>query len=156
MKRIFAIIFIIIAVMLITGCEPSENAKNIANPQENMEDVQMQAFTPPADGMITPVQADKYIQVAKDFNSAIMDQVKIMDDFYKKYSITGKEEISKLEGNDKAMEEWENIKGLWTKKEVKIYSDNNMTSEEFDWIAQALIDPKNSDIQKKIEKALTE
>ncbi len=153
MKRTFALILLLALIILITGCEPSENAKNISNPQP--ADNNLAAFIPPADGLITETQADKYIQVAKDFNDAIMEQVKIMDEFYTKYSITGKEEISKLEGNEKAMQEWEGIKNLWTEREQQIYVNNKMTSQEFDWIAQALIDQKNAGIQKKIEKALT-
>ncbi len=143
-------------MIVLSACQPtvSNNKVNTETNKVVVNEETKSTYTPPADGLITEEQANRYIKVAKAFNNAILEQVKIMDDFYKKYDIAGKEEIEKLKDNKEAMDEWNSIMKAWDEKEKSIYKIYNMTSDEFDWIASALIDPKNSKIQQKIAKAL--
>ncbi len=147
-------ILIIASIILITGCQPSGNAER-TQLGESIVEITENKFTPSANGLITEQQADKYILIAKALNEAIWEQVEIMQKFYDKYNISGKEEIVTLEKNNKAMEEWDNIIKKWETSESNIYKKIGMSSDEFDWVAASLIDKKNTEIQQKIEKALT-
>ena len=151
MKKIF-FITIIMTVLILTGCQPGSAAERMN--MNDSKEIHMVKFTPPADGLITEKQSDRYIAVAKDLNNAIMEQVNIMQDFYSKHGISGKEEIETLKDNEGAMKEWDAIIKSWENKEKTIYEKNKMSSEEFDWIAASLIDEKNKAIQQKIEKQL--
>ncbi len=153
MKK-YITILIIAFIILITGCQPSGNAERTQLGKSIVEIAETK-FTPSANGLITEQQADKYILIAKALNEAIWAQVDIMQKFYDKYNISGKEEIVTLEKNEKAMEEWENIIKKWEVSESNIYKKFGMSSDEFDWVAASLIDKKNTEIQQKIEKALT-
>lgn len=147
-------ILIIASIILITGCQPSGNAER-TQLGESIVEITETKFTPSANGLITEKQADKYILIAKALNEAIWEQVDIMQKFYDKYNISGKEEIVTLEKNEKAMAEWDNIIKKWGTSESNIYKKIGMSSDEFDWVAASLIDKKNAVIQQKIEKALT-
>ena len=156
MRRVF--LLIIIFIVLFVSCQPTTKANtNTVNTETNkiaVNEENESTYTPPANGLISEEQANRYIEVAKAFNNAILEQVQIMDEFYKKYNIAGKDEIDKLKDNKEAMKEWNNIMEKWNEKEQSIYKKHNMTSDEFDWIASALIDPKNAKMQKKIADAL--
>lgn len=151
MKRVL-ILTIITAVIIFAGCQPTPDAQRNAMSNKNVKETK--EFVPPADGKISEKQAETYIAVAKDLNNAIMEQVEIMQEFYDKYSISGKEEIETLKDNEDAMAEWDDIIKIWEAKEANVYTKHNISSAEFDWIASALIDEQNADVQKKIEKAL--
>ncbi len=147
-------LLIIVLIVFVAGCQPSGNAER-TQLGESVVEITENKFNPPVNGLIAEQQADKYILVAKALNEAIWEQVDIMQKFYSKYDISGKEEIVKLETNKKAMEEWDNIIKEWEKTESNIYIKIGMSSDEFDWVAASLIDKKNTAIQQKIEKALT-
>ena len=149
MKKLLFILSIVL-MLLLNSCQPSQSAKI----QKENEMKKAEQFTPPADGKITDRQVEKYILVAKALNNAIAEQVVKMNDFYKKYDITGKEELGKLKDNKKAMDEWNKLMANWEKTEEQVYKKYKMSSEEFDWIASALIENKNIPAQKKIEEAL--
>lgn len=153
MKRT-VIITAIMAAILFAGCQPTADAQR--NAMNNSTADKADKFIPPADGKISEKQADTYIKVAQDLNNAILEQVEIMQEFYDKHSISGKEEIERLKDDRAAMDEWDDIIKIWEAKEAAVYKKHNITSEEFDWIASALIDEQNAEIQKKIEKALTD
>ena len=148
----FLIITIIFALFVIT-CQPSGSAEDYMGKGKEKEQI-AKTYTPPKDGKITEAQAEKYIKIAKAFHDMIMEQIGIMEEFYQKYDITSKDEIDKIQSNPKAMEEWEKIILRWEENESKIYIDYKMSSDEFDWVASALIDDKNKEIQQKIQKAL--
>lgn len=147
-------LLIIVLIIFVTGCQPSGNAERTQLGESIVEITETQ-FNPPANGIITEQQADKYILIAKALNKAIWEQVDIMQKFYDKYNISGKEEIITLEKNEKAMKEWESIIKKWEINESNIYKKIGMSSDEFDWVAASLIDKKNTVIQQKIERALT-
>ncbi|MFO8062458.1 MAG: hypothetical protein R6U31_05980 [bacterium] len=155
MKRIIITAIIILTVFL-AGCEASSDAqRNALGKRNDKEMVKEESFTPPADGKITKPQADKYIAVAKRLNQAIEEQIVIMQEFYEKYDIEGKEEIESLENNDEAMERWDEILKEWEAKETRIYKDEGLSSDEFDWIASALIDDKNKAVRLIVQQELS-
>ncbi|MDY6787878.1 MAG: hypothetical protein SVK54_07120 [candidate division WOR-3 bacterium] len=155
MKRI-TITAIIILTVFLAGCEASSDAERTALGKKNdKEMVREEGFQPPADGRISKPQADKYIAVAKRLNQAIEEQIVIMQEFYNEYNIEGKEEIESLENNEEAMARWDEILKEWEAKEAKIYKEEGLSSDEFDWIASALIDDKNKAVRLIVQQELS-
>lgn len=154
MKKVFYILFASVMLFSLFGCEPSDSAKKFD--KKDTEKKEYVEFTPPADGRITAEQKDRYIAVAKDLTDAVEKQRSVIQEFNKKYNISDEAGLSALEKeNPKALEEWQNIGYQWTAKEMEIYRKNKLSQSEFEWIASALTEELNSDIQKEVEKALT-
>lgn len=153
MKKALYIVFAAALLFAVFGCEPSDSAKKFEKENKEKEYAE---FIPPADGKITSEQKDRYIAVAKELTAAVEAQRSVIQEFNKKYGITDEADLGKLEKeNPMAMEEWQNIGYQWTAKEMEIYRKNSLSQSEFEWIASALTEELNTDVQKEVEKALT-
>uniref|UniRef100_A0A7C4Y537 Uncharacterized protein n=1 Tax=candidate division WOR-3 bacterium TaxID=2052148 RepID=A0A7C4Y537_UNCW3 len=117
-------------------------------------------FTPPKDGIIRKEMADRYINVAVAFDRIVKEQGERINDFKKKYKLSDNlDEIYKAEFRQKHPEiikEWEEINGNWNAIEDSIYKAFNTSEEEFQWVASALIAPKNKPMQEYIQKRISE
>ncbi|MDI6701123.1 MAG: hypothetical protein QME48_07875 [bacterium] len=152
MKKIF---FAILISLLIISCTPTDNAKDIGKREMKEEVNPKSSFAPPADGKITEEQIGKYINVAKELTTEIENMSKKVEEFKKKYNLT-EDDMENLDKKDeKIRKEFESIKSNWENIEQSIYKKYNISQDEFEWIAAALTDSVNSEIQKRVEKELS-
>lgn len=140
MKKILAFIFIFLA------CQTQP-----AKPK----------FVPPKDGKITKDMADRYVKAAHYLEQAIKEQGKIVEDFRKKYQeilspdLTELADTAFLRKHPEVKSEWDAIQKRIEEIEKEAYEKAGITAEEFDWIANALIEEKNKEIQKYVEEQLS-
>lgn len=148
------ILFFTMVIFLIISCTPTDNAKDIGKRVQKEETVN-NVYTPPADGKISPEQMEKYIKVAKELTLEIEKMSQKVEEFKKKYNLSDEDMENLDKKGDKIKQEFEGIKSNWEKIESEIYKKNNITPEEFEWIAAALTDSVNREVQKKVEEALS-
>ncbi len=150
MKNYLLIFF---GVLLIaTGCsKKQENAKKVAATG---------SFKAPANGKITKDMAEKYVAVSKALNKAVFEQSKKIEAFRKRYKLT--EDMTELldstyiKTHPVTVKEWKRLNKEWEKKQNEIYKNIGMSEDEFNWVAGALIEEKNADMQQYITKAFSE
>jgi len=141
----------ILELLFLFGCTPSDSATNLKKGESSIE-----TFTPPADGKITEEQVNRYIATASEMSSElsiISEKIKALKVKYGIKDDVDMEDMSKL--GPGAKEEYDAIIKNWEVKEKEIYSKNKMTPSEFEWIAAGLTEPQNTEIQKRVEKALS-
>jgi len=137
----FAVIMLVFA-----GCKNKNNNKNL------------EGFIPPSDGLIRKSQAARYVNVSVALNKAVNDEAKRIEEFRKKYNIS--EDMNEIydEKYKKAHPEvekaWEKLNKKWKIVQDSIYKTNNMSEKEFNWVAGALINPKNKPMQEYIERQI--
>ncbi|MEO0288951.1 MAG: hypothetical protein ABIN00_04895 [candidate division WOR-3 bacterium] len=148
------ILFFTLVIFFMASCTPTDNAKDIGKKVQK-EETAKNVYTPPADGKITPEQMEKYIKVAKELTLEIEKMSQKVDEFKKKYNLSDEDMENLDKKGDKIRQEFEGIKSNWEKIEREIYRKNNITPEEFEWIAAALTDSVNSEVQKKVEQELS-
>ncbi len=154
MKKKFVLLLVVLVIFV--GC-------NNANTSANKESVSthQNGFVPPKDGKITKEQADRYINLAVKLESFILSQTASIDSFCKANNIK-KEDIayftdtSYVKKHPNIIKEWAIFNRRVDEKMKEIYKECNMSEKEFEWVGGALIDPKNKDIQKYVEKRITE
>jgi len=150
MKNYLLVLF---GVLLIaTGCSKKQgNAKKVASSS---------SFKAPADGKITKGMAERYVAVSKALNKAVFEQSKKIEAFRKRYKLT--EDMTELldstyiKTHPVTVKEWKGLNKEWEKKQNDIYKSIGMAEDEFNWVAGALIDKKNADMQQYITKAFSE
>ncbi|MGE3062790.1 MAG: hypothetical protein AB7T10_04070 [bacterium] len=144
-------VLMILALLFVFGCTPSDSAKNL-----NEAESQVEQYTPPSDGKITEEQMNRYISTASMMSKELLVISEKVMAFKAKY---GMKDETDLENLDKfgpgAKSDFEAIMKEWEQKEANIYKTNNMSPSEFEWVAAGLTDPLNTEIQKKVEKALS-
>lgn len=148
------IMFFTMVIFFIVSCTPTDNAKDIGKKVQKGE-ISNKIYTPPADGKINQEQMEKYIKVAKELTIEIVKMSQKVEDFKKKYNLSDDDMENVDKKGDKIKQEFESIKSNWEKIENEIYKKNNITPEEFEWIAAALTDSVNIEVQKKVEQELS-
>ncbi len=148
------ILFVLVMILILISCAPSDAAKNIGKKTEQEENKEI-TFVPPADGKITSEQIEKYVKVAKELTAEIENMSKIMESFKSKYKLTDDDVINIDKKDAKIKKEFEEIQKKWEDIESNIYIKYNLSQEEFEWIATALTEPVNSEAQKKVEEELS-
>ncbi len=147
-------LFIILAALLIVGgcSKKKENTKT--------QKTSTSSFTPPADGKITKDLADKYVAVSRALNKAVFEQSKKIEAFRKRYKLS--EDMTELldstyiKTHPVVVKEWNSLNKEWEKKQDEIYKSIGMSEDEFNWVAGALINKNNADMQAYISKAFSE
>jgi len=118
-------------------------------------------FTPPKDGKITKEMADRYVKAAHYLEQAIKEQGKMVDEFREKYKdllspdLTELADTAFLRKHPEVKQDWDAIQKRIEEIEKEAYERAGITAEEFDWIANALIEEKNKEIQKYVEEQLS-
>lgn len=137
-------IFIISLFFLIIGC-------NESTPSES-------TFMPPKDKMVTKEMAKRYAEVSVALTKAVEEEAIIIEEFREKYDISlDMKELNDREFREKHPEivkDWEEIQKDWQSKQDAIYKRLGMSEEEWDWIANSLIMPRNRPIQEFIRKEI--
>lgn len=151
MKK-FYIFVLLLMVLTLVSCTPSDSAKNVGSKSFDA----MSVFVAPADGKITEDQVTRYIAIAIDMTNELKKMSEKMRVFKEKYKITEDIELENVDkyGKD-AKSELDGIRKEWDKIEPEIYKRNMMNQDEFEWVAAGLTEPANSEMQKKIESALS-
>lgn len=125
------------------------------------EEESKKSFMPPANGKITYEMADKYVKVSQ----ALMDAIKIhtgrMNKFRERHGLKDSDLIKLTDSTYRAehpnvIREWDKLQERWKQEENKAYKVAGISEDEFTWIASALTDTVNSEVQKEIEKKLEE
>lgn len=122
--------------------------------------VTLPEFIPPDDNLITEDMAERYIACAVDIHSLIKDRA----DQGKQYldsvgvDIEQLSDTSFIANNKDIYETYNQITSgpAFTTAEQEIYITNNISEDEFIWIASHLSDPENQEIQRKVAEALSE
>ncbi len=154
MKRKFILLLIILSLFI--GCNNSNTSSDKGSASTHQNE-----FVPPKDGKITKEQADRYINLAVKLESFILSQKESIDSFCKANNVK-KEDIayftdtSYVKKHPDVIKEWAIFNRRVDEKMKEIYKECNMSEKEFEWVGGALIDPKNKDIQKYVEKRITE
>ncbi|MCK4422189.1 hypothetical protein KAW48_10360 [candidate division WOR-3 bacterium] len=139
--RIYIVFFLLISF---SGCNES------SSPASN--------FRPPKDKIITREMAKKYAVVSVALTEAVGEEAVIIEDFREKRNIS----LDMNELNDRTFKkehpdiitEWNKIQSDWKEKQASIYKEFGMSEEEWDWIAGALIMPRNRPMQEFIRKEI--
>jgi len=147
-------LFIILTALLIVGgcSKKKENAKT--------QRTGTSLFTPPADGKITKDMADRYVAVSRALNKAVFEQSKKIETFRKRYKLS--EDMTELldstyiKTHPVVVKEWNSLNKEWEKKQNEIYKRIGMSEDEFNWVAGALINKNNAEMQDYISKAFSE
>jgi len=117
-------------------------------------------FVPPRDGLIRKAQADRYIKVSIALYQALQKQAEEIKTFKEKYKLSeSMEELSMADYIKKHPEvkaAWDSIINKWQATEDSIYKAEGMSQDEFNWIAGALINPKNKPMKDYIQRKLKE
>lgn len=131
-------------VIFIAGCQNN-------SPSES-------TFIPPKDKIVTKDMATRYAIVSVALTEAVEEEAGIIEDFRGKYNIS----LDMNELNDRGFKkahpevisEWGRIQEEWQEKQVSIYEKYGMSEKEWDWIAGALIMPRNKPMQEFIREEI--
>ncbi|HID93988.1 MAG TPA: hypothetical protein EYP60_07815 [bacterium (Candidatus Stahlbacteria)] len=140
MNRLFPLLLL----LTILGCGSSEESKK--------------SFTPPANGKITEEMATKYVKASQALMEAIKVHTERMNKFRERYGLDS--DLRELTDSTYRAEHpeviraWDKLQEKWKQEEDKAYRIAGISEDEFTWIASALTDTINSEIQKEIEKKL--
>ncbi len=115
-------------------------------------------FIPPKNKIVIKEMAKRYAQTSVALTKAVEEEAALLEDFRKKRNISlGMEELSDREFREKHSEiiaEWDSLQEEWEKKQKSIYKKYEMDEEEWDWIAGALIMPRNRPMQDFIREEI--
>lgn len=119
---------------------------------------QKEGFTPPKDNIVTEKMAKRYAKVSVALTEAVKEQAAELQSFREKYNIS--ETMNEL--SDKSfqkehpeiMSEWNSLQKSWEEKQDKVYTKYGMSEDEWDWIASALLMPRNKPKQEFIRKEI--
>lgn len=142
----------LLATLLLLGCAEEEKVQ-----PETPEGVQ--EFTPPADGKITPGQAEAYVKASLALTRALKKQEKVVRAFTEKHKL--KDDLSELgdsafmNDHPRVASDWDELTRKWGELEKEAYKEAGITEEEFNWVGGALTDTLNRDVQKEIAAKLT-
>jgi len=138
------ILMFLFALFIIIGC-------NRSSPSES-------TFVPPKDKMITKEMAKRYAEVSVALTKAVEEEAVIIEEFREKYNISlDMRELNDREFREKHPEivkDWEKIQKDWQSKQDAVYERLKMSEEEWDWIANSLIMPRNRPMQEFIRKEI--
>jgi hypothetical protein len=113
-------------------------------------------FVPPKDGKVTEEMAKRYVQVSVALTKIAESEAVKLGELRKKYEISpGMAELNDNEYKEKHPEvvtAWESLRKNWERKQDSVYKALDMSEEEWDWIASAIISSENRDIRSFIEQ----
>ena len=117
-------------------------------------------FVPPRDGIIRKAQADKYIKASIALYKSLHKQAEEIKEFKKKYNLSeSMDELSRadyIKEHPEVKAAWDSIVNQWQRTEDSIYKEVGISQDEFNWIAGALINPKNRPMKDYIQRKLKE
>ena len=133
--REIILVFIAVSIFLSVGCDKNE-------------------FSPPEDGLVTREMAERYVKVSLALTRIIEDQVVKLSDFREKYGVSSSlSEFNDPEykkNNPTVVAAWDSMQVVWEKKQDSVYNKLDMSEEEWNWIAGAIITHKNNEIRQFI------
>lgn len=144
--KLYILNLILYSLLIIIACD------GVGENPENTE------FTPPDDKIVTREMAKRYAKVSVALTEAVEKEASRIDEFRNKYKISL--EMGELKdpefrkNNPEAIKEWNKIQENWKGIQDSIYREHDMSEEEWDWIAEALILPRNRPMQKFIRKEI--
>lgn len=146
MKELWNKLFPLLLLLTILGCGSSEQKSK-------------KSFVPPADGKITNEMVDRYVKASQALMEAIKVHTERMNKFRESYGFQDSDLIRFTDStyrveHPNVIREWDKLQERWKQEEQKAYRVAGISEDEFTWIASALIDTINSEIQKDIEKRL--
>lgn len=165
--RNFSILFV---VLLIFSCsqQVNDNIESIdtngtidsITTNDTTTIIEIPEFIPPEDGKITDEMADKYIKCAEGIHNLIKEKAAEGKNYLDSVGITIEDlsDSTFVIDNKEIIEQYNTItSGInFLDQEKSIYVENNMSEDEFIWIASHLSDPENELIQKRIAEELSE
>jgi hypothetical protein len=138
------ILMFLYTLFIIIGC-------NKSSPSES-------TFVPPKDKMVTKEMAKRYAVVSVALTKAVEEEAIIIEEFREKYNISlDMKELADREFREKHPEiikDWEKIQKDWQSKQNAVYEKYGMNEEEWDWIANSLIMPRNRPMQEFIRNEI--
>lgn len=139
--RVIKYFLILALVGLIFSCQKKEQAEK-------------NKFTPPEDNLITKEMAKRYAKVSLALTEIAESEAVNLADFRQKYDISSS--MSELDDSEYKKEHpevaavWDSLQENWYKRQDSVFSKYGMSEEEWDWIAGALIMPKNKPMREFI------
>jgi len=148
MKILMNRLFPLFLFLIILGCGSSDEEAT-------------KRFTPPADGKITNEMVDKYVKASQALMEAIKIHTERMNEFREKQGLQDSDLIKLTDSTYRAehpnvIREWDRLQETWKQEEKKAYRIAAISEDEFTWVASALTDTINLEVQKEIEKKLEE
>jgi len=117
-------------------------------------------FVPPVDEKITDEMSDRYIACAIDIHKLIKGRAEMGREYLDSVGISIEQlsDTAFVQENKEILLKYNEITSgeNFLEIEKQIYYENNITEDEFIWIASHLSDPENTDIQKKVAQALSD
>ena len=133
--RIIKAIFVLALFVFVIGCKKSK-------------------FTPPKDGNVTKEMAGRYVKVSIALTEIAESEAVKLAELRKEYGISpGMTELNDEEYKEKYPEvvaAWNSILADWNRKQDSVHGKLGMTEVEWNWIAGAIILPKNEEIREFI------
>jgi hypothetical protein len=113
-------------------------------------------FIPPTDGVVTKRMAERYVKVSIALTELAESETVKLAELRKKYGISqGMAELKDEEYKEQYPEvvaAWDDILEDWNRKQDSIHKTLGMSEEEWDWIAGAIIMPKNKEVRDFIRE----
>ena len=117
-------------------------------------------FIPPEDEKITDDMAERYIACAIDIHKLIKGRAEKGREYLDSIGVTIEQlsDTSFIQENKEVLERYNEITSgeNFLETEKQIYINNNITEDEFIWIASHLSDTKNIEVQKRVAQALSD
>ena len=136
--RFITTTFILILFMFVAGCKKESE------------------FTPPEDGMVTKKMAEKYVKVSVALTELAENETVKLTGFRNKYGISsGMTELGDEAYRNEhpgVVTAWDSVLANWNRKKDSIHEELRMSEKEWDWIAGAIISPKNKEIREFIRE----
>lgn len=113
-------------------------------------------FTPPTDGVVSKRMAERYVKVSIALTELAESETVKLAELRKEYGISsGMAELKDEEYKEKypeAVAAWDDILADWNEKQDSIHNALGMSEEEWDWIAGAIIAPRNKQVREFIRE----
>jgi hypothetical protein len=137
-NQVVKLAFLGILLVLAYGCKKNGKSK----------------FTPPEDGLVTKEMAVRYVKVSVALTKIAENEAVKLGELRKKYGISpGMSELNDNEYKEKypqVVVAWDSLRGDWDRKQDSIYKVLEMSEEEWDWIAGAIIMRENKTMREFI------
>lgn len=135
--RFIKAIFAVALFVFVIGCEKKE-------------------FSPPEDGMVTKKMAERYVKVSIALTELAESETVRLAELRKKHGISlGMAELNDEEYKERYPEvvaAWDAILADWNRRQDSIHNALGMSEVEWDWIAGAIIIPKNKEMRMFIRE----
>jgi hypothetical protein len=113
-------------------------------------------FNPPKDEIVTKQMAERYVRVSIALTELAESETVKLAELRKKHGISqGMAELNDEEYKEKYPEvvaAWDSILEDWKMQQDSVHKALGMPEVEWDWIAGAIIMPKNKEIRKFIQE----